>query len=68
MKTGADTTQFQTDLTPANAAVDSLTYTLDDSNLLLDALRAKADSAQSVNEKLIRDVQDSINLCVSSAI
>ena len=49
--------QFQTDLTSANAAIDSLTYTLDDSNLLLDALRAKADSAQSVNEKLIRDVQ-----------
>ena len=49
--------QLQTDLTSANAAIDSLTYTLDDSNLLLDALRAKADSAQSVNEKLIRDVQ-----------
>ncbi len=49
--------QLQTDLNSANAAIDSLTYTLDDSNLLLDAMRAKADSAQSVNEKLIRDVQ-----------
>ena len=44
--------QLQTDLTSANAAIDSLTYTLDDSNLLLDALRAKADSAQSVNENI----------------
>ncbi len=49
--------QLQTDLNSANSAIDSLTYTLDDSNLLLDAMRAKADSAQHVNEKLISDVQ-----------
>jgi len=49
--------QLQDDLNSANAAIDSLTYTLDDSNILLDALRSKADSAQHVNEKLIKDVQ-----------
>ena len=49
--------QLQDDLNSANAAIDSLTYTLDDSNILLDALRSKADSAQHVNEKLINDVQ-----------
>ena len=49
--------QLQADMNSANAAIDSLTYTLDDSNLLLDAMRAKADSAQSVNEKLIKDAQ-----------
>ena len=49
--------QLQDDLNSASAAIDSLTYTLDDSNILLDALRSKADSAQYVNEKLITDVQ-----------
>jgi RNA polymerase subunit RPABC4/transcription elongation factor Spt4 len=37
--------------------LDSLTFTLDDSNLLLDAMRAKGDSAEIVNAQLIRDAE-----------
>ncbi|MFT5086218.1 MAG: DNA repair exonuclease SbcCD ATPase subunit [Candidatus Latescibacterota bacterium] len=50
-------TQLQTDMNSANAVIDSLTYTLDDADLLLDAMRAQVDSAQHVNEILIKDAQ-----------
>ncbi len=49
--------QLQSDLNEANVAIDSLTYTLDDSNLLIDAMRAQVDSAQHVNDVLINDAQ-----------
>ena len=49
--------QLQGDLTKANAAIDSLTYSLDDSNLLLDGMRAQVDSTQHVNDTLLKNVQ-----------
>lgn len=50
-------TQLQQDLGVANAAIDSLTYTVDSSNLLIDELRAQVDSTQNVNVKLLDSVQ-----------
>ena len=38
--------QLQGDLSKSNATIDSLTYSLDDSNLLLDGMRAQVDSTQ----------------------
>ena len=49
--------QLQSDLGIANATIDSLTYSLDDSNLLLDGMRAQVDSTQQVNNKLLENVQ-----------
>ena len=49
--------QLQSDMDRANAAIDSLTYSLDDSNRLLDDMRAQVDSTQQVNDKLLENVQ-----------
>ena len=49
--------QLQSDMVRANAAIDSLTYSLDDSNRLLDDMRAQVDSTQQVNDKLLENVQ-----------
>lgn len=49
--------QLQSEMTQANATIDSLTYSLDDSNLLLDGLRAQVDSTQHVNDTLLESVQ-----------
>ncbi len=49
--------QLQSDMVRANAAIDSLTYSLDDSNRLLDDMRAQVDSTQQVNDKLLESVQ-----------
>ena len=49
--------QLQSDVGRANAAIDSLTYSLDDSNRLLDDMRAQVDSTQQVNDKLLENVQ-----------
>ena len=50
-------TQFQEDLQLANAAIDSLHYTIESSNLLIDELRTHVDSTQHVNEQLLASVQ-----------
>ena len=49
--------QLQGDLSKANAAIDSLTYSLDDSNLLLDGMRAQVDSAQHVNDTMLNNMK-----------
>ena len=49
--------QLQGDLGKANATIDSLTYSLDDSNLLLDGMRAQVDSTQRVNDRLLENAQ-----------
>ena len=49
--------QLQGDLSKANATIDSLTYSLDDSNLLLDGMRAQVDSTQHVNDRLLENAQ-----------
>ncbi|MDP6699334.1 MAG: hypothetical protein QGH25_06780 [Candidatus Latescibacteria bacterium] len=49
--------QLQGDMSKANATIDSLTYSLDDSNLLLDSMRAQVDSTQHVNDRLLENVQ-----------
>jgi|TARA_B100000676_G_C17909159_1_gene749037 seryl-tRNA synthetase len=49
--------QLQGDLSKANATIDSLTYSLDDSNLLLDGMRAQVDSTQRVNDRLLENAQ-----------
>ena len=49
--------EFQTNLQMANAAIDSLNYTVESSNLLIDELRARADSLQHVDDKLLASVQ-----------
>ena len=49
--------QLQSDMERANSTIDSLTYSLDDSNRLLDDMRAQVDSTQQVNDKLLENVQ-----------
>ncbi|MEW6751761.1 MAG: hypothetical protein AB1505_12410 [Candidatus Latescibacterota bacterium] len=49
--------QFEQDLRTANAAIDSLEYTVESSNLLIDQLRAQVDSTQTVNEDLLASIQ-----------
>ena len=49
--------QLQGDMSKANATIDSLTYSLDDSNLLLDGMRAQVDSTQRVNDRLLENAQ-----------
>lgn len=48
---------LQEDLTVANTAIDSLNYTLESSNLLIDEMRARVDSLQHVDETLLASVQ-----------
>ncbi len=49
---------YQSDLLIANSAIDSLNYTVESSNLLIDELRSRADSLQHVDDKLLQTVQD----------
>ena len=50
-------TQLQEDLHHANSAIDSLHYTIESSNLLIDELRTHVDSTQQVNEQLLASMQ-----------
>ena len=45
------------DLDVANATIDSLNYTIESSNLLIDEMRARVDSLQQVDTKLLESVQ-----------
>lgn len=45
------------DLTVANATIDSLNYSIESSNLLLDEMRSRVDSLQQVDAKLLESVQ-----------
>lgn len=49
--------QLQGDLTGANSTIDSLNYTIESSNLLIDEMRARVDSLQHVDAKLLASVQ-----------
>ena len=49
--------QLQNDMATANATIDSLTYSLDDSHLLLDGMRAQVDSMQQINDDMLASVQ-----------
>lgn len=49
--------QLQEDLTAANSTIDSLSYTIESSNLLIDEMRARVDSLQHVDAKLLASVQ-----------
>ncbi|NKB72837.1 MAG: hypothetical protein GKR89_37690 [Candidatus Latescibacteria bacterium] len=48
---------LQNDLTTASAVIDSLNYAVDSSNQLIDQLRARADSLQRVDERLMESVK-----------
>ena len=48
---------LQDDMLLANATIDSLNYHVEASNLLIDELRARADSLQHVDDKLLQSVQ-----------
>lgn len=45
------------DMTLANATIDSLNYTVESSNLLIDEMRSRVDSLQQVDQKLLESVQ-----------
>ena len=49
--------QFESDLELANSTIDSLNYTVESSNLLIDEMRARVDSLQRVDAKLLETVQ-----------
>ena len=49
--------QLQNDMATANTTIDSLTYSLDDTSLLLDGMRAQVDSTQQVNDNMLESVQ-----------
>ena len=49
--------QLQDEMQLANATIDSLNYTVESSNLLIDELRARADSLQHVDDKLVKTIQ-----------
>lgn len=48
---------LQEDLTVANTTIDSLNYTIESSNLLIDEMRARVDSLQHVDQTLLASVQ-----------
>jgi hypothetical protein len=48
---------LQEEMQLANSAIDSLNYTVESSNLLIDELRARADSLQRVDDKLVQTIQ-----------
>ena len=48
---------LQEEMQLANATIDSLNYTVESSNLLIDDLRARADSLQRVDDKLVKTIQ-----------
>ncbi|SVC66688.1 uncharacterized protein METZ01_LOCUS319542, partial [marine metagenome] len=45
--------QMTADMLVANTTIDSLNYTIESSNLLIDEMRSRVDSLQHVDEKLI---------------
>ncbi len=45
------------DLASANTVIDSLNYTVESSNLLIDEMRSRVDSLQYVDQKLLESVQ-----------
>ena len=49
--------EFQEDLKIANAAIDSLTYSVESSNATINAMRSLVDSLQHVDAKLLESVQ-----------
>lgn len=49
---------LQDDLRTANTTIDSLNLTVDASNQLIDVLRARADSLQGVDERLLASIQE----------
>ena len=49
--------QFEQDLTLAGATIDSLNFSVESSNLLIDEMRARVDSLQHVDAKLLESVQ-----------
>ena len=49
--------QFEADLEIANSTIDSLNYSVESSNLLIDEMRARVDSLQRVDAKLLETVQ-----------
>ena len=49
--------QLQEDLTVANATIDSLNFTVETSNLLIDEMRTRVDSLGRVEERLIQSMQ-----------
>ena len=50
--------ELQTDLEMASSTIDSLNYQVDSVNLLLDEARARVDSLQRVDDKLLATVQN----------
>ena len=49
--------ELQEDLVNANTTIDSLNYTVESSNLLIDDMRSRVDSLQRVDAKLLQSVQ-----------
>ena len=49
--------QFEQDLSIANSTIDSLNYSVESSNMLIDEMRARVDSLQRVDAKLLESVQ-----------
>jgi myosin heavy subunit len=49
--------ELQEDLTKANTTIDSLNYTVESSNMLIDDMRSRVDSLQRVDTKLLQSVQ-----------
>ena len=49
--------ELQEDLARANTTIDSLNYTVESSNLLIDDMRSRVDSLQRVDAKLLQSVQ-----------
>ena len=49
--------ELQEDLAKANTTIDSLNYTVESSNLLIDDMRSRVDSLQRVDAKLLQSVQ-----------
>ena len=49
--------ELQEELVMANTTIDSLNYTVESSNMLIDEMRARVDSLQHVDAKLLESVQ-----------
>ncbi len=49
--------ELTSEMSAANAVIDSLNYTVESSNLLIDEMRSRVDSLQQVDQKLLESVQ-----------
>jgi myosin heavy subunit len=49
--------ELTTEMSSANAIIDSLNYTVESANLLIDEMRSRVDSLQQVDQKLLESVQ-----------